>query len=230
MKNKVFSGLFFLVFCADLIAIYAENALAVGFIKPLITIVLMAWVWSATQLKGRFHKRVLMGLLFALAGDVALLYQGVDPKFFMYGLAAFFLCHVFYIRAFALDHWSNPEQKNPYFLWAVGVLGIFCVGLFFYLQPHLGGLQFPVLAYAIVISVMAIMAINRYGKVNITSFKLIMYGSLFFVFSDTVLAVSKFVNPIPQSSSLIMASYMIAQYLIAYGTVERKLVVSKTAI
>lgn len=91
-------------------------------------------------------------------------------------------------------------------------------------------MQFPVLMYAIIICVMALMAVNRYGKVNIFSFKLILYGALFFLLSDSVLAVNKFAQPIPQGGALIMATYMIAQYLIVYGTIERKLVVTRTEV
>jgi uncharacterized membrane protein YhhN len=230
MKTKLFSILFFAVFILQLYAEYSNDNYLRNFTKPLITIVLMIWLFLSTKLKGRFHKRILTGLVFAFAGDVLLMMQAENANLFMYGLIAFLLCHIFYIRAFTLDHKSNPNFKNPYFLWAVGAFAIFCSGLFFYLQPNLGAMQFPVLMYAIIITLMAIMAVNRYGKVNIFSFKLILYGALFFLLSDSVLAVNKFSTPIAQGGSLIMASYMIAQYLIVYGTIERKLVITKTEI
>jgi len=230
MKTKLFSFIFFLVFVIQLYAEYANNAELRNFSKPLIVVVLLAWLCISTNLKGRFHKRIFTGLIFALAGDILLMLQSSRSNFFIYGLVAFLLCHIFYIRAFTLDHKSNPNHKTPYFLWAVGAFAIFCSGLFFYLQPNLGALQFPVLMYAIIICVMALMAVNRYGKVNIFSFKLILYGALFFLLSDSALAVNKFAQPIPQSGALIMATYMIAQYLIVYGTISRKLVVTRTEV
>jgi uncharacterized membrane protein YhhN len=230
MKTKLFSFIFFLVFVIQLYAEYANNVELRNFSKPLIVVVLLAWLCLSTNLKGRFHKRIFTGLIFALAGDILLMFQNGKQGFFIYGLIAFLLCHIFYIRAFTLDHKSNPNHKTPYFLWAVGAFAIFCSGLFFYLQPNLGALQFPVLMYAIIICVMALMAVNRYGKVNIFSFKLILYGALFFLLSDSALAVNKFAQPIPQGGALIMATYMIAQYLIVYGTVTRELVVKRTAI
>lgn len=230
MKTKLFSLLFALVYIIQLYADTTGNALLLNFSKPLITISLMAWLYSGTHLRGRFHKRIFTGLIFALAGDVFLMLQAGKPAFFIYGLIAFLLCHIFYIRAFTLDHRSNPKHRTPYFLWVVGLLAIFCSGLFFYLQPKLGIMQFPVLMYAIIITVMALMAVNRYGKVNIFSFKLILYGALFFLLSDSVLAVNKFAQPIPLAGVLIMATYMIAQYLIVYGTVVRELVVKRTAV
>ena len=230
MKTKLFSFIFAIVFFIQLYAETVGNIQLRNFSKPLIVITLLAWLYLSTNLKGRFHKRIFSGLIFALAGDIFLMLQTGRSGFFIYGLIAFLLCHIFYIRAFILDHKSNPSLKSGFFLWVVGALIIFCVGLFFYLQPSLGAMQFAVLFYAIMITFMAIMAVNRYGKVNIFSYKLIVYGALFFLFSDSALAVNKFAQPIPQAGVLIMATYMIAQYLIVYGTVERKLVVTKTEI
>jgi len=229
MKTKIYSLIFFTVFFLQLYAEYAADMHLINFSKPLIVFVLMIWLLHE-NLRGRFRKRILAGLVFAWIGDILLLFQYDYPSFFMYGLIAFLLCHIFYIRAFILDHKSNPLQKNPYFLWAVGLFAIFCSGLFFYLQPKLGPMQFPVLLYAIIISLMGIMAVNRYGKVNVLSFKLILYGAMLFLFSDAVLAYAKFAQPFNQSGALIMSAYMLAQYLIVYGTVERKLVVSRTEI
>jgi len=230
MKTKLFSFIFALVFVVQL---YAESTHQIGlrnFSKPLIVATLLIWLYLSTKLKGRFHKKIFTGLIFALAGDIFLMLQDDHSNFFIYGLVSFLLCHIFYTNAFVLDHKSNPHLKNSFFLWATGGLIIFCVGLFFYLQPFLGAMQFAVLTYAIIITFMAIMAVNRYGKVNIFSYQLILFGALSFLLSDSVLAINKFAQPIPQSGILIMASYMIAQYLIVYGTVERKLLVTKTEI
>ncbi|GGI25778.1 lysoplasmalogenase [Pedobacter mendelii] len=230
MKTKLFASIFALIFIVQLYAETISNIPLRNFSKPLIVITLLIWLYSSTNLKGRFHKRIFTGLVFGLIGDIFLMLQSGRPSFFMFGLIAFLFCHIFYIRAFILDHKSNPNYKNPFFLWATGAFAIFCSGLFFYLQPNLGAMQFLVLMYAVIITFMAIMAVNRYGKVNIFSFKLILFGSIFFLFSDSVLAVNKFTQPIPQAGVVIMASYMIAQYLIVYGTIARELVVKQTEI
>ena len=230
MKTKLFSFIFALIFIIQLYTETVGNTQLRIFSKPFIAITLLFWLYLSTNFKGRFHKRIGTGLAFALAGDIFLMLQASNNSFFTFGLIAFLLCHVFYTRAFILDHKSNPALKNCFFLWVVGALIIFCVGLFFYLQPFLGSMQFAVLIYSIIITFMAIMAVNRYGKVNIFSYQLILYGALFFLLSDSVLAVNKFAQPIPQSGVLIMATYMIAQFLIVYGTVERKLLVTRTEI
>ena len=77
--------------------------------------------------------------------------------------------------------------------------------------------------YAFVISLMAVMAVNRKGRVNTLSFNLIFYGAILFLLSDSILAYNKFVSPIGFSGLAIMSTYMAAQYLIVIGVVERKL-------
>lgn len=230
MKTKFFALIFAAIYIIQLYAETTGNVLLRNFSKPLIVITLLIWLFSSTNLKGRFHKRIFIGLIFSLIGDILLMLQSSRQSFFIFGLIAFLLCHIFYIRAFTLDHKSNPSYKNPYLLWAIGAFAIFCSGLFFYLQPNLGAMQFPVLMYAIIITFMAIMAVNRYGKVNIFSYKLILYGALFFLLSDSALAINKFAQPFPQANVLIMATYMIAQYLIVYGTVTRELIVKQTEL
>ena len=218
-KTKLFSFIFLIVFITQLYAESTDNTELRYFSKPLIVLILLAWIFVATKLANSFHKRIFAGLVFAFIGDVLLLMQQSNPSFFIYGLVAFLLCHIFYISAFILDYKSKPSQKNPFLLWAVIVFAAFCAGLFLYLQPHLGAMKFPVLIYALVISVMAIMAVSRYGRVNPFSFEIIFYGAVFFLFSDSMLAYNKFVEPLPHAGLVIMASYMLAQYFIVLGSV-----------
>lgn len=196
------------------------------FTKPLICLVLLIALYRATNLSGRFHKRIFIGLIFALIGDILI---GL-PQYFIYGLIAFLLCNVYYIRAFLLDHLSNPTLKNKYFLPAIVAFGLFCAVFIICLSPYLGLLKLPFLIYAFIISFMAIMAANRFGKVNAVSFKLIFIGVIFFLISDTILAYSKFAFAICCSSLWVMATYMIAQYLIVMGTIKRELIVKATEI
>jgi uncharacterized membrane protein YhhN len=105
----------------------------------------------------------------------------------------------------------------------IAVFTAFCAGFFFYLKPNLGSMQIPVLVYTIAISAMGVMAASRFGRVNLLSFELVFYGALFFIFSDSILAYNKFIDPLPASGIFVMSSYMLAQYFIVYGSIERKL-------
>jgi hypothetical protein len=95
-------------------------------------------------------------------------------------------------------------------------------GFYTFIRDYLNDFRIPVMVYMFVISVMAILAAYRYKRVNLLSFRLILFGALFFVISDAALAFNKFVEPYPFAGILIMSTYMIAQYLITMGAIERK--------
>lgn len=90
------------------------------------------------------------------------------------------------------------------------------------IRDYLNDFRIPVMAYMFVISVMAILAGYRYKRVNLLSFRMIYLGAVFFVISDSALAFNKFVQPYSFAGFLIMSTYMIAQYLITIGAIERK--------
>jgi uncharacterized membrane protein YhhN len=220
-KTKLFSFIYFIVFLTQLYAEYTDVQTLRVVSKPLIIVVLVAWIYFSTKLSTPFHKSIFIGLIFAWIGDVLLVMQERNSSFFIFGLIAFLLCHVFYIRAFTLDFKSKPAQKNPFLIWAIIVFTAFCAALFIYLRPHLGAMEIPVLIYAIIISIMAIMSVSRFGRVSLFSFEIVFYGAVLFLFSDSMLAYNKFVQPLPNAGLIIMASYMLAQYLIVLGSIER---------
>lgn len=82
-------------------------------------------------------------------------------------------------------------------------------------------MKIPVMAYMVIISIMVIMAGFRYQRVNLLSFQLILAGAILFVISDTLLAINKFVQHFESSGVLIIATYMLAQYLITMGALDR---------
>ncbi len=192
-------------------------------IKPLITISLMVYLSYYTQLKGRFSKRIFIGLVFGLIGDSLLMFVKVHNSFFISGLIAFLLGHIAYITAFYIDYkWQTSIHKKES-LTAIIVLLVFCIGSYVMLNHNLGPLQIPVIVYALVICLMVVMAVNRKGRVKTLSYNLIFYGAVLFLISDAILAYDKFVHPIKLAGVFIMATYTISQFLITIGAIERKL-------
>lgn len=223
-KHIKFSILFALIFVIQLAALYSDNTILASFIKPCIVLSLLIMLYVGTGLKGRFHKRLFTGLIFALTGDVLLIYAGQNETYFMYGLIAFLLCHIFYTSAFYLDFKSAPELDKKGARIAIFLCALLAIGFYFFLRPHLGIMKLPVMIYVLFISMMMMMASFRNLRVNTSSFKLILFGAMFFLLSDSILAYNKFVQPINYAGVWIMATYMIAQYLITMGALERKLI------
>jgi uncharacterized membrane protein YhhN len=189
------------------------------FSKPLIVISLLALLIYHTNLKGRFAKRIGLGLLFGLAGDIFLLFD----DYFIFGLVSFLIGHILYMLAFYLDYKVNKTIHELYTKNALLGFGFFTVLFCGALWPSLGALKIPVVIYALAISLMGVTAFSRFGRVNLISYRLIAIGAILFVLSDAVLAVNKFMYNFSLSGFVIMATYMAAQYLITVGTIGRKL-------
>nr|WP_068892611.1 lysoplasmalogenase [Pedobacter panaciterrae] len=223
-KYLKFNLIFALIFILQLMAEYYDLVALKYVTKPLIVISLLIMLAMSTKLKGRFHKRLFTGLIFGLAGDILLMLVWKNETFFIYGLIAFLLCHIFYIRAFYLDFSSAPELDKKGARIAIVLCAVFSIGYYIYIRHDLGAMKLPVMIYTFVISLMMMMAAFRNMRVNKISFNLILFGAMFFLISDSILAYNNFVSSFNLGGLLIMATYMIAQYLITIGGIERQLI------
>lgn len=126
---------------------------------------------------------------------------------FIVGLAFFLLAQVAYATLFG----RMPGRIRP---WAGVVFG-YCLALCLWLVPQAGSMAVPVVLYAAAIALMAFLA----AKVSLVTF----VGACFFVLSDSLLAVDRFVSTfeIPYASLLVMSTYLLGQGLIVLGVGRR---------
>jgi uncharacterized membrane protein YhhN len=68
-----------------------------------------------------------------------------------------------------------------------------------------------------VLTLMVLNAVFRYGRTSSAGFWFALAGAVLFMISDSLLAINKFMNPLPQASLFIMLTYIAAQYLIVEG-------------
>ena len=223
-KHLGFSISFAVIAILNLVSesIYSPEILLV--VKPLICVLLSLYLYSTTKLYGGFRKLIFTGLLFSLFGDIALMFVAKGENFFLIGLVSFLTAHIFYSIAFFRDFKNDPMASKKFGHLMLFLMGAFSLSYYTWLRPFLEDLRIPVLIYIFIISIMAILAGYRYKRVNLISFRLIFAGAIFFVISDSALAYNKFVQDFPYSGMVIMATYMIAQYLITMGAIERKVV------
>lgn len=78
----------------------------------------------------------------------------------------------------------------------------------------------PVIVYAIVLMGMVMASFFRFGRTTPDSFWLVSAGALFFMISDSVLAINKFRSPFELAGPLIMLTYILGQFLIAEGVIR----------
>ena len=72
----------------------------------------------------------------------------------------------------------------------------------------------------LVILSMSTAAYLRKGTISKLSYTLVFLGALFFMLSDSILALNKFYEPLAYSNISIMLTYAIAQYLIIFGILK----------
>jgi uncharacterized membrane protein YhhN len=155
---------------------------------------------------------LLVALLFGLLGDVFLL--GTSTARFQAGLAAFLVGHLAYLGCFLALGLDHPA-------WAAVGVAVAAVALASARQvlpstQRSGGpaLSVPVAVYMLVITAMVVLAWA-------TGVPLVALGASVFVTSDTVLAVNRFVRPLPRASVVVMVTYHVGQALIVLGVLAR---------
>lgn len=163
----------------------------------------------------RYSRRILIGLIFSCIGDACLVWK---QKYFELGIGCFAIAQICYARAFG---W---KPFNPYAGAVFSAIG-FCI--YSILKPGLNGMMvYLVAAYICVICTMAWRAVARVEFMHffddlVTWTKLSgCFGAIAFAISDLVLAVDKFLVPLPYAHPIIMITYYAAQLGIALSVVD----------
>ena len=187
-------------------------------IKPMIVIWLMLYFLSQTvSINSGLKKWILAALFFSWTGDVLLLFQQNNSIFFLLGLSAFLIAHIFYIVFFNSVRIKENVRGNVLLLLLVA---IYYGSLITLLYSHLGGMKLPVLLYGVVISCMFMLAMHMLSIKNKAAGKWMMTGALLFVISDSLLAVNKFYYPFEIAAIVIMLTYGLAQLFIVEGAIK----------
>lgn len=188
--------------------------------------------WNGLTGLTSLTKWLLAALFFSWLGDIFMIFQHDYEIGFLLGLGNFLIAHICYIFVFgktsspnsqlASGSYSPPKdilRQKPYLL--LPFLAYAAV-LLYMLYPNLGDMFVPVLVYASIISLMAIFAVRRYGKVNARSFHLVWIGALIFIASDSIIAIHKFLVDVPYSYIWIILAYCLGQYFIAIGILSQR--------
>jgi len=181
--------------------------------KPGVIVLLGLWFVVEGGAQG-WNGWVVAGLVAALAGDVFLL----NSRFFLYGLGAFLLTHIFYILGF------NPDL--PPFGW-VGVIFLAVTARLFWMvfEPAVSAgrrgrsrakLLVPTLGYSLVLSLMFLSALLTLLRPEwpFQAAVLAAIGAGAFLASDTLLAIRRFRRAIRFGDLIIIVLYHLAQVAI----------------
>lgn len=180
-------------------------------------IILVAQSTYATSTLGGLHSRthalLAAALASSLAGDVFLMFSG----FFIPGLVSFLVAHLFYVALF--------KRGQRWFAHRGAFVATLCIGVAIYALLWVGGLpaalRVPVAAYVLVIALMAAQAMGRASVLRNAPSLLVAAGAMLFMASDSLLAINRFVHPLPWSPLWVLSTYYAAQALIVTGMLGR---------
>jgi len=216
--EKQFAFVFTFILVLELICNQLENLSQWHYVtKPLIVISLIVFFLRQSR---SLHKTIrnftFLALIFSLAGDILLMFDNQNPKFFMLGLIAFLMAHVMYIIVY-LKHRNKSRQSLP----LIVILLLYASGLFYLLKVGLGAMLMPVVVYMVVILTMATTAYLRKGSVSNLNYFLVLLGAILFLISDSLLSVNLFYKPILFANIIIMVTYAFAQFFIVLGILKQ---------
>ncbi len=210
--------IFWIVAVADIAGIAAGYTTLHFITKPLLMPLLIVWVAiSQNPISGK--ALIVTGLFFSWFGDIFLLFENRNQFFFITGLVCFLTTHIFYSIYFLKINSTKPSllRKQPLFVILVVVYGF---SLVWFLFPFLNNLKIPVIIYAAVICNMLLCSLHVFFKAAPPANLLYVTGAIFFVCSDSVLAINKFYSPFAAAPALIMLTYCAAQFFIVKGYIN----------
>jgi uncharacterized membrane protein YhhN len=179
------------------------------FLMPL----LAAYFLYAVREKA-ISKWIVGALLFSWLGDILLQFESSSSSFFLAGLGSFLLAHIFYILFF---HQLRTREQLVSRWWLIIPVAGYYFGLIVLLSPHLGDMKLPVRVYGLVISLMLLLALHCLFMTDRITGRILATGALFFVISDSVLAINKFYAPFTGAGIVVMTTYGLAQALLVAG-------------
>ena len=215
MKTKsVLNGFVYFSIIYIIILFFGKEDVA-WFLKPFLLLFLIIAVYLQKQFTTK--KILLIALTLSWIGDIILMFADHGEIYFIAGLIAFLLSHIFYIILFRKQVVSILNKNKITFWLGTSLIILYLGAMMLILLPNLGDLKIPIFIYAFTISTMLFCALNGFFHWQKPANKYVLIGAIFFVTSDSILAFNKFYFPLPNNSFLIMSTYLVAQYLITLG-------------
>ena len=215
MNSKYWIIIYLAILAVDLYAVYSGNETIRYASKTLLMPMLVARFVTDTKSSALSLKKwVILALVFSWMGDILLMFESLNSNYFIFGLIAFLIAHVFYIVLFDQIRVKEKFKQSLLPLLPIAIYYFLLISL---LQPNLGGMQKPVSIYGLVISVMLSFAADLWRLRDKTVSFLIIFGALLFITSDSLLAINKFHKQFEYAGIAVMLTYGIAQLLITLG-------------
>lgn len=199
----------------DMLYVYKEVPKSRIFSKTLLMPILLTFYLLSTDYPIIF---LIFALIFSFLGDLFLLWENKKITFIL-GLFSFLIAHLFFFLTFLIT--SNYFKSTPFYIYLFLIpYIIYGYYLYNFLKPEINKIRFTILIYILMIIIMSFSTIPRYYLVNFNKFIFPFLGSIFFIISDSLLALKVFKKKIKENNILIMLTYIFAQFLIISGFIK----------
>ncbi|GIP63884.1 membrane protein [Virgibacillus pantothenticus] len=169
---------------------------------PMALIIIYAFYQTPKQ-KTIVHWLILIGLFFCSIGDGTI-------QWFVVGLSAFLIGHLFYLTGF-VSQWKFSKYR---------VASIIPIGIYAWIMGNelvqaISNSEDTYLVIPVIIYIAAIASMAWFAIMTGNIFASI--GSILFVISDSILAWNMFVSPVNYEHVFVMVTYYAAQFFIAHS-------------
>lgn len=191
---------FGVVAAVELLGVALDLAVLQWLAKPLLAPLLLVYLWGVR----RQFDGVAVGLVFATAGDIALLVPGQVA--FLAGMAFFLGAQLSFLSAFV-------RHRRPRVTALLGYAVVWAAANAL-LWSRLGPLRLPILAYSLALCAMAAAATAVGWRTAV--------GAALFLFSDLVIGLGAADTTLPGHHVVVMTTYIAALLLITTGWAARR--------
>ncbi len=208
MKTKDFSKIYLSILLLHLVVIYKPDSIELYYLsKPLLLFSLAVFFINRNGFTTISIKQVAAALALSLAGDVLLMRDG--EFFFLGGMAAFLLAHLFYLLFY---FGQRLKASITPILGGVAVAGAGLWTLYTYVNTP-PELELYLYVYGIVLGLHFVISL-LFAYANKGLQWLSALGAFLFLISDLILAFNKFNESTVYLSIAVMLTYGLAQYCI----------------
>ncbi len=208
MKAKYWLFLFSICAIANISGEVINGDLLANISKPLLMPLLGVFAFQKARENGLAMPKALIGaLFFSWLGDVILMTGA-----FVFGLVAFLIAHIFYI---ALNLRTRPifsfDLKTAIFMTPLLLFSGYMLSQIAKTSPIM---MAPVSLYSTILCALFYTGLVAAKSLPKAESQVLMAGIILFIFSDSLIAINRFIAPFEGAGAMIMATYIIAQYLL----------------
>ena len=218
-NRKWFTLLFFTILIIDILVKLNLSSFPYRyFSKPFVVFSLIVYYYLNNKEKDKKQKKwVFLSLIVFLIGDLIIINHD-NFIFLAISMVCFSLAKVFLSLRFSHKHDFNIMRLIPLSI-LMFAYTIFIVSMVY---QNLGDFFAPAITCFFLSLLLFQFAILRRGIVDRVSYLYVLIGVIFFILSESMMAIKTFNTALPYQDVLIMLFYGSALYLIVMGIVSEK--------